>query len=110
MPTGGGAFADDAHSRSTSAVLVGQVRKPPDVAQAHSVADGGEDVLLLAGPVSPLGVLVAIVHVWVLHFEKLVRVVRFWKRQRIKFKVIFLKWPELNLICIVQTSVQLKET
>lgn len=50
----------------TSSVLVGQVREPPDVSQADSVADGGEDVLLLVGPVSSLGVLVAIIHVRVL--------------------------------------------
>lgn len=50
----------------TSSVLVGQIREPPDVSQANSVADGGEDVLLLTGPVSSLGVLVAIIHVRVL--------------------------------------------
>lgn len=59
------------HSGGTSAVLVGQVREPPDVAQAHSVADGGQDVLLLTGPVSPLGVLVTIVHMWVLQLGDL---------------------------------------
>lgn len=50
----------------TSSVLVSQVREPPDVSQADSVADGGEDVLPLAGPVSSLCVLIALIHVWVL--------------------------------------------
>lgn len=69
-------------SRCTSAVLVGQVRKPPDVAQAHSVANSGEDVLLLAGPVSPLDILVAIVHVWVLQLRNLLMLCSFGREKK----------------------------
>lgn len=86
-------------SRCTSAVLVGQVRKPPDVAQAHSVANSGEDVLLLAGPVSPLDILVAIVHVWVLQLTKLVNAMQFWEREKIVWQSDFLKWADLRLLC-----------
>ena len=42
----------------TSSVLIGQVRKPPDIPQPDRVADHGEEVVRFAGPVSSLGVLV----------------------------------------------------
>lgn len=79
------------HSCYTSTVLVGQVRKPPDVSQAHSIAHSGEDVLLLAGPVSPLSVLVAIVHMWVLQLRNLLEPCSFGrdKENKMSSKVIF---------------------
>lgn len=102
------------HSGGTSAVLVGQVREPPDVAQAHSVADGGQDVLLLTGPVSPLGVLVTIVHVWVLQLRDLLESCSFGREREKKIvqtkKCSEMARLESNLPCTVTISSALNES
>lgn len=53
----------------TSSVLVGQIWESPDISQADSITDGGEDVLFLTGPVPTFGVLITIIHIWVLLSE-----------------------------------------
>lgn len=53
----------------TSSVLVGQIWESPDIPQADSIADGGEEVLFLTGPVPTFSVLITIIHMWVLLSE-----------------------------------------
>lgn len=53
----------------TSSILVGQIWESPYVSQADSIADGGEDVLFLTGPVATFIVLITIIHMWVLLSE-----------------------------------------
>lgn len=47
-------------STGTSSILVGEVGKAPDVAQAHGIAHHGQQVIAFSGPVSTLCVLIAV--------------------------------------------------
>lgn len=45
-------------TRHTSSISVAEVGKPPDIAQAHSIAHAGEDKLNLVAPVPSPGVFI----------------------------------------------------